>query len=69
MKISQSVFALLIFDQSSLNFTDPLFLNDPEKQRSLTGSSSQKLSRFRFKFFEPEPGSELFAEILGPRVL
>ena len=32
--------------------------NDPEKQRSLTGSSSQKWSQFRLKFFEPEPGRD-----------
>ena len=35
------------------------------KKRSLTGSSIKKLSQFRIKFFEPEPGSGLFAEILG----
>ena len=34
---------------------------DPESQRSLTGTSSQKWYRFRFKFFEPEPGSRSFA--------
>ena len=42
-----------------------MFPNDPEKQRSLIGSSIQKCSRFRFKFFEPEPGLGSFAEILS----
>ena len=41
-----------------------LFSNDPpKKQRSLKGSSSQKWSIFRFKFFEPGSGS--FAALLG----
>ena len=37
----------------------------PKEQKSLTASSNQKWSRFRFKYFEPEPGSGSFAEILG----
>ena len=36
-----------------------------KKQRSLTGSFSQKWARFMLKFFQPEPGSGSFAEILG----
>ena len=37
----------------------------PKNKDPLTGSFSQKLSFFRLKFFEPEPGSGSLVEILG----
>ena len=48
----------LTHDHRLLAVQKSLLSNDPEKQ-------SQKLSQFRLKTFEPEPGSGSFVEILG----
>ena len=40
--------------------------NDPEKQRSLTGSSSQKLSRLRLKFLLTWTGIGIVCRNIGP---
>ena len=56
----------IITDFEFVNLPFKNFLsNDVEKQKSFTGSSTQKWSKLRIKYFVTELESESFAEILG----